>query len=863
MRVSQSPVWDEIFKIMAEDRVSEVQANGPDDFFLKAKGQRERINLSAGSEEDYMESVRIGLAPFVMSLNEFDPRGYLFEGRIKYTYNNKEVSGRCHIVMPPAADYPQITIAKKTASLLSPDVIAAAGSMSSEMLAFMKMAMEAKLTIVFSGGTGAGKDLHKDTLIPTAKGLRKVSQINIGDKIFDENGKETCVLDKYAPKDQRHYEVTFNNGFKIRSGMGHIWKVGFSSDAPVKWNETHRLFSNSELNNMIASIENTDETLVNILELMNIIQGNPMNMIINYGDKPRMVERIISGFGTRAKDMFSFYKDDVIARAKTLNSPKSGEIIANVLDINNDQVTLPELTKIVNDEDLLNALVPEISRIANNVFYNRREVLMYLLQNNASLLEAISTESELTQYANHLITTEKLLKLGVLDSQGNYRFFVDSFNGTVNYDEQELSVDPYVYGQSAVENIDEIYKTSSKAQRVALINGIMNSHGSVVNDDSVRLRFGNEKLVQDAHEVVASLGWMPTAISVNEDYEFVFHPSQGELVKPLSNGAVFLGGYDNNAKNHRNYIVAITEVHDNNEDYFCFAVDSPTHMYLASSAYIPTHNTTMLEALSKSIPDQYRIGVAEDTPELVLTQSNISYLRSVPHQPGMDPNDVATLSWVVQQFQRMRTDRVIIGETRGKEFADFLVAANSGMDGSMTTMHAENPVRCLNKMTSFALKGSENTPLRSINNEIANAIDIIVQLVIVDGKHRVSHIQEITPTLGNTDEAKITTQPLYCWDRESDLFYKEENMTDNLRQEIMSRGINIDQFTTSERGIKYPAHVNNVSQRSAPRQQSQPVTQTRQPQQSQQPISQGRSQNRRFSAPPQNDQGSQSGRRSL
>lgn len=213
--------------------------------------------------------------------------------------------------------------------------------------------------------------------------------------------------------------------------------------------------------------------------------------------------------------------------------------------------------------------------------------------------------------------------------------------------------------------------------------------------------------------------------------------------------------------------------------------------------------TTMLEACSKLIPDSVRIGVAEDTPELSLTQPNVSYLHSFPWRPGMDPNEVATLSWVVSQFQRMRTDRLIIGETRGKEFADFLIAANSGMDGSLTTIHANSPVRCLEKMTNFAMKGSEKQPVRSINLDIANAIDVIVQLVILpDGRHKIDAIQEITKTVNDKESATISTNPLYKYDVVTDSFTKVNNITEDLRKKFIEKAIDIEPLFKNVVGTK-------------------------------------------------------------
>lgn len=209
--------------------------------------------------------------------------------------------------------------------------------------------------------------------------------------------------------------------------------------------------------------------------------------------------------------------------------------------------------------------------------------------------------------------------------------------------------------------------------------------------------------------------------------------------------------------------------------------------------------TTMLEAVSKNIDPEYRIGVAEDTPELILSQPNVTYLHSTPWSPGMNSNDVATLDWVVAQFMRNRCDKLIIGETRGKEFAGFLTAANSGMEGGMTTMHAETPTACLRKMTSFTTEAKPGVPVRAINMDIATAVQIIVQLVILPGgKHRVSHIEEITPTLSNSEDAQISTQPLYLYDRSSDSFYKAGNMSDSLREYFGNRGQKVDDFLKSE-----------------------------------------------------------------
>jgi len=212
--------------------------------------------------------------------------------------------------------------------------------------------------------------------------------------------------------------------------------------------------------------------------------------------------------------------------------------------------------------------------------------------------------------------------------------------------------------------------------------------------------------------------------------------------------------------------------------------------------------TTFLEAFTKELSDSTRLGVAEDTPELVLVQPNTTYLHSVPWRPGMEERNVASLSWVVAQFNRMRTDKLIIGETRGKEFADFLVAANSGMDGSLTTLHANDPVRAIEKMTNFTLKGNPSQPVRAVNIDIANAIDLVIQLAYFkqDSRYRVTAVQEITNIVNEKESASITTNRLYKYNESEDTWTKEANPTDDMRKKFKDSGIEILNIAKSQPG---------------------------------------------------------------
>lgn len=180
--------------------------------------------------------------------------------------------------------------------------------------------------------------------------------------------------------------------------------------------------------------------------------------------------------------------------------------------------------------------------------------------------------------------------------------------------------------------------------------------------------------------------------------------------------------------------------------------------------------TTFLSAMTREINPQERVIVCEDAPELQLPLNNVVYMRSYPARPGMDANKQADLSWVVRQVQRQRPDRVIVGESRGPEFSDFITAANSGYDGSLTTIHANDPNAALEKMAGFCKRapGAGSTPMESINKDIKQAVDYIIQLKYQDGKYRMTGLHELDVV--STNGTVIKTNTIFSWDKDTDTF---------------------------------------------------------------------------------------------
>lgn len=166
--------------------------------------------------------------------------------------------------------------------------------------------------------------------------------------------------------------------------------------------------------------------------------------------------------------------------------------------------------------------------------------------------------------------------------------------------------------------------------------------------------------------------------------------------------------------------------------------------------------TTFLNALSEAIPPGDRIVTIEDAAELRLDQPHVVALEARP--PNAEGRGEITIRDLVRNALRMRPDRIIVGECRGGEALDMLQAMNTGHDGSMTTGHANSPRDLLSRIEVMALMAGMDLPIRAIREQIASAVDIIIQQTrCSDGRRRVTAIVAVDGMEGDV----ILTQPLF------------------------------------------------------------------------------------------------------
>jgi pilus assembly protein CpaF len=170
--------------------------------------------------------------------------------------------------------------------------------------------------------------------------------------------------------------------------------------------------------------------------------------------------------------------------------------------------------------------------------------------------------------------------------------------------------------------------------------------------------------------------------------------------------------------------------------------------------------TTMLNALSRFIPEEERIITIEDTAELQLQQRHVVKFETRP--PNLNKEGGINQRMLLRTALRMRPDRIIVGECRGAEALDMLQAMNTGVEGSMSTVHANSPKDAFSRLETMVMMADLEIPARVISQQLSSAIKLVVQVSrLQDGTRKILSISEV---LGVHDE-KVELQEIFTFER--------------------------------------------------------------------------------------------------
>src|SRR5215472_3222176 len=170
--------------------------------------------------------------------------------------------------------------------------------------------------------------------------------------------------------------------------------------------------------------------------------------------------------------------------------------------------------------------------------------------------------------------------------------------------------------------------------------------------------------------------------------------------------------------------------------------------------------TTMLNTLSRFIPEEERIVTIEDTAELNLQQNHVVRLETRP--PNIEGAGAVTQRDLLINTLRMRPDRIIVGESRGAEALDMLQAMNTGHDGSMTTVHANSTRDAFSRLETMVMMASQHVPDKVIRQQLASAIHVVLQCArLSDGSRKVVLISEVV----GVEHDQVEMQDIFEFER--------------------------------------------------------------------------------------------------
>lgn len=173
------------------------------------------------------------------------------------------------------------------------------------------------------------------------------------------------------------------------------------------------------------------------------------------------------------------------------------------------------------------------------------------------------------------------------------------------------------------------------------------------------------------------------------------------------------------------------------------------HLNIIISGGTGSGKTTLLNVLSSYIPENERIITIEDAAELQLQQDHVLRMETKP--AGVDGSGAVAIRDLVRNSLRMRPDRIVVGEVRGGEALDMLQAMNTGHDGSLTTVHSNSPRDAIARLETLVLMAGMDLPLKVVRQQIASAVDLIVQQTrLKDGSRKVTAVTEVAGMEGDT-----------------------------------------------------------------------------------------------------------------
>jgi len=277
-----------------------------------------------------------------------------------------------------------------------------------------------------------------------------------------------------------------------------------------------------------------------------------------------------------------------------------------------------------------------------------------------------------------------------------------------------------------------------------MVNGINEIYvevdGKLVKDESISF-INDEHIVRTIQRIVQPLGRTIDAVNPMVDARLRDGSRLNAIIPPLSlTGPVVTIRKFSKRMNSIDDLLRMGTMTAHMAMFLQACVKAKLNIIISGGT--GSGKTTLLNILSSFIDDEERIITIEDAAELKLHQSHVISLET--RMVNYEGEGEITIRDLVRNSLRMRPDRIIVGEVRGKETFDMLQAMNTGHEGSITTLHSNSPEDAINRLETMMLMNDMELPVSAIRNYIEKAINIVIQIDrLSDGKRKVTSISEV------------------------------------------------------------------------------------------------------------------------
>lgn len=340
-------------------------------------------------------------------------------------------------------------------------------------------------------------------------------------------------------------------------------------------------------------------------------------------------------------------------------------------------------------------------------------------------------------------------------------FFRWSFTG-LNSRLSKMGLTSQYKGVSSKRIPDE-YIYSSVQQRIDLLSGLMDTDGTVNKHGAAEIAMTNKKIVEDMRSIVCSLGWAATPLYTKQGayknkndetvkcklvYSFSFRPDRQifNIARKAEKWQHFQDkGLQQSIRHRRHYIEEIVDIEDTPEDYVCFEVDSPTHMFLCSASYIPTHNSTTLASIIREIQ-------LNRSDKIITVEKPVEYVYGIAGRSSVTQREVGrdtkSFAAALDSAMRQHPDVLLIGEVRNQEEVSALLYAAETGHLAFSTMHTNSAPHTLNRIKRL-FSGEEQVRILGDLSEVARGFSNQLLVKSLDGKSRssVNEVLEVDDTV--------------------------------------------------------------------------------------------------------------------